>query len=182
MQGLCRDSEHLPSCISKLGVEVRGGYRVIWECVIEMTTRLKKHRHKRGHVTAGYGRVGKHRKHPGGRGNAGGQHHHRINMDKYHPGYFGKVGMRYFHKTNQKFFCPTINLDKIWTMVSEKERKALAAKKDTAPVIDVLKAGYFKVLGKGKLPAQPVIVRAKFFSKLAEKKIKAAGGVCELTA
>lgn len=26
--------------------------------------------------------VGKHRKHPGGRGNAGGQHHHRINFDK----------------------------------------------------------------------------------------------------
>ena len=26
--------------------------------------------------------AGKHRKHPGGRGNAGGQHHHRINFDK----------------------------------------------------------------------------------------------------
>ena len=26
--------------------------------------------------------TGKHRKHPGGRGNAGGQHHHRINFDK----------------------------------------------------------------------------------------------------
>lgn len=26
---------------------------------------------------------------------AGGQHHHRTNLDKYHPGYFGKVGMRY---------------------------------------------------------------------------------------
>lgn len=36
--------------------------------------------------------TGKHRKHPGGRGNAGGMHHHRINFDKYHPGYFGKVG------------------------------------------------------------------------------------------
>lgn len=35
--------------------------------------------------------LGKHRKHPGGRGNAGGMHHHRINFDKYHPGYFGKV-------------------------------------------------------------------------------------------
>lgn len=35
--------------------------------------------------------IGKHRKHPGGRGNAGGMHHHRINFDKYHPGYFGKV-------------------------------------------------------------------------------------------
>lgn len=47
-----------------------------------MTTRLKQTRKKRGHVCMGYGRVGKHRKHPGGRGNAGGQHHHRINFDK----------------------------------------------------------------------------------------------------
>jgi ribosomal protein L15 len=44
---------------------------------------------------------------------AGGQHHHRTNLDKYHPGYFGKVGMRYFHKTQQKFWKPTINLDKV---------------------------------------------------------------------
>ena len=52
---------------------------------------LHKNRKKRGHVSAGHGRIGKHRKHPSGRGNAGGQHHHRIMMDKYHPGYFGKV-------------------------------------------------------------------------------------------
>lgn len=69
--------------------------------------------YSRGHVQAGYGRIGKHRKHPGGRGMAGGQHHHRTNLDKYHPGYFGKVGMRYFHKTNQQFWKPTINLDKV---------------------------------------------------------------------
>jgi hypothetical protein len=67
----------------------------------------------RGHVSAGHGRVGKHRKHPGGRGMAGGQHHHRTNLDKYHPGYFGKVGMRYFHKTQNQFWKPVINLDKV---------------------------------------------------------------------
>jgi len=32
----------------------------------------------RGHVSMGNGRVGKHRKHPAGRGNAGGFHHHRT--------------------------------------------------------------------------------------------------------
>ena len=53
---------------------------------------LKHNRKKRGHVSAGHGRVGKHRKHPSGRGKAGGQHQMRINFDKYHPGYFGKVG------------------------------------------------------------------------------------------
>jgi large subunit ribosomal protein L27Ae len=47
-----------------------------------MTTRLRKTRKCRGDITMGYGRVGKHRKHPGGRGNAGGQHHHRIMFDK----------------------------------------------------------------------------------------------------
>ncbi|KAG9572696.1 hypothetical protein KCU84_g16061, partial [Aureobasidium melanogenum] len=52
-----------------------------------MPTRLSNTRKHRGHVSAGHGRVGKHRKHPGGRGLAGGQHHHRTNMDKYHPGY-----------------------------------------------------------------------------------------------
>jgi ribosomal protein L15 len=39
---------------------------------------------------------------------AGGQHHHRTNLDKYHPGYFGKVGMRYFHK-QQKYVQPQID-------------------------------------------------------------------------
>ena len=146
-----------------------------------MTTHLKKHRKKRGQITAGYGRVGKHRKHPGGRGNAGGQHHHRINFDKYHPGYFGKVGMRYFHVRKVQYHCPTINLDKVWSLVSEQTRNHYAAKKEVVPVIDVTKAGFFKVLGKGLLPKQPVVVKAKFFSRRAEEKIKEVGGACVLT-
>jgi len=146
------------------------------------TTGLRKHRKKRGHVSAGHGRVGKHRKHPSGRGNAGGQHHHRILFDKYHPGYFGKVrvvlvgaagdqisascgcggtraplnvlpllqsrrslfygirrrshtatcdalatiiaqvGMRHFHYSRNKYHCPIVNLDKIWSLVGEEVR------------------------------------------------------------
>lgn len=129
-------------------------------------------------MSAGHGRIGKHRKHPGGRGNAGGQHHHRIMWDKYHPGYFGKVrsisvfpasvcalwgrsdamytvplaaisvvpprvralvkpdqlpdarrrrsaqvGMRYFHKLKNKFHMPTINTDKLNTLISDDVRR-----------------------------------------------------------
>ena len=48
---------------------------------------------------------------------AGGQHHHRTNIDKYHPGYFGKVGMRYFHKTQNQFWKPVINLEKVSTQL-----------------------------------------------------------------
>ncbi|KAJ8023955.1 60S ribosomal protein L27a [Holothuria leucospilota] len=142
----------------------------------------RKTRKLRGHVSHGHGRVGKHRKHPGGRGNAGGQHHHRINFDKYHPGYFGKVGMRYFHMTRNKFYRPAINLDKLWSLVSEQTRQHYAKVKDKAPVIDVVQAGYYKVLGKGVIPKQPVIVKAKFFSKEAENKIKKVGGACVLVA
>merc|ERR1711934_334203 len=122
----------------------------------------------------GYGRVGKHRKHPGGRGMAGGQHHHRINMDKYHPGYFGKVGMRVFHYNKNMHFRPTINLDRIWTLVPRAVFEEAEKKKDKAVMIDVTRFGFHEVLGKGLL--------AKFFSSKAEQRIKAVGGACVLCA
>lgn len=103
-------------------------------------------------------------------------------MDKYHPGFYGKVGMRYFHLNKNKYFCPIINLDKIWTLVGEDARIAAAKDSGNAPVIDVTQHGYFKVLGKGELPAQPLVVRAKFFSKLAERKIQEVGGAVQLVA
>jgi large subunit ribosomal protein L27Ae len=61
-------------------------------------------------------------------------------------------------------------------------REQAAKNTATAPVIDVTKYGIFKVLGKGALPAQPVVIKAKFISKLAEKKIKDVGGAVVLTA
>lgn len=61
-------------------------------------------------------------------------------------------------------------------------RVSAAKDKAQAPVIDVTAHGIFKVLGKGQLPPQPVVVKAKFFSSLAEKKIKEVGGACILTA
>lgn len=136
---------------------------------------------------------------------AGGQHHHRTNLDKYHPGYFGKVGMRYFHKLQNQFWKPVINLDKVccrnlrmrsgwraelmqqfqlWSLVPIEQREKYLANKsaDTAPVLDLLPLGYSKVLGKGRLPQVPIIVRARYVSKDAERKIKEAGGVVQLVA
>ena len=146
-----------------------------------MTTRFKKTRKMRGEVQMGYGRIGKHRKHPGGRGLAGGQHHHRIMMDKYHPGYFGKVGMRVFHLKKNIHYRPCINLDKLLTLVPKDVIDQAKNAKDKAFTIDVTKYGFYKVLGKGKLPF-PVVVKAKFFSKESEKRIKEAGGACVLVA
>lgn len=111
---------------------------------------------------------------------AGGLHHHRTNLDRYHPGYFGKVGMRHFHHTKQGEHCPIVNLDKLWTLTSEEAR--LSSSPSAVAVIDTLQAGFGKVLGKGQLPNIPCIVKARFFSRGAEEKIKAVGGTCVLVA
>ena len=47
--------------------------------------------------------------------------------------------MRYFHRKGNLAFCPSINLDKVWTLVGDDVRKAHASKTDVAPVIDVTK-------------------------------------------
>jgi len=90
--------------------------------------------------------------------------------------------MRHFHMTRNKYFKPAINVDKVWSLVTEETRTYYAKNTEKAPVIDCVQAGYYKVLGKGLLPKQPVIVKAKFFSRLAEEKIKKAGGCCVLVA
>merc|ERR1711872_44739 len=143
----------------------------------------KKTRKLRGHVSHGHGRIGKHRKHPGGCGKAGLLTHHRANMDKYHPGFIGKVGMRHYHLKRNPHYCPTVNIERLWSLVTpgtlEKYSKDSEGK---APVIDCMRKGYFKVLGKGVLPKVPVIVKARFFSRRAEEKIRAVGGSCILSA
>ena len=151
---------------------------------LSMVTRLKHNRKLRGHVSAGHGRIGKHRKHPGGRGLAGGWHHKRIMFNKYHPGYFGKCGIRRFHQNMNETFMPTINVDQLWSLVPEERRAELVEKADEtcAPIIDVTQHGYFKVLGRGLMPKCPVIVRCKSISAIAEKRIKSVGGVVQLVA
>lgn len=73
----------------------------------------------------------------------------------------------------------------LWSLIpAEKRDEYLSAsgKKDTIPVLDLLPLGYSKVLGKGRLPEVPLVVRARWFSKEAERKITEAGGVVELVA
>ncbi len=72
----------------------------------------------------------------------------------------------------------------LWALVPAETREAyLTGKKsDTAPVLDLLSLGYSKLCGKGRLPETPLVVRARWVSKLAEKKITDAGGVVELVA
>jgi len=73
----------------------------------------------------------------------------RTNFDKYHPGYFGKVGMRHFHLTRNAHWRPIINVDKLWSLVPEEQKKGLTEGSDIVPVIDTLRFGYGKILGNG---------------------------------
>ena len=90
--------------------------------------------------------------------------------------------MRNFHLKKNTNFTPTINVERLWSLLPEETRLQYKDSKKEVPVIDVVKHGYFKVLGKGALPEQAVIVKARYFSKDAEKKIKEAGGACVLSA
>lgn len=78
-----------------------------------------------------------------------------------------------------------LTYSQLWSLVPLEQREKYLANKgssDTAPVLDLLPLGYSKVLGKGRIPEIPLIVRARYFSKDAERKIKEAGGVVQLVA
>ncbi len=49
-------------------------------------------------------------------------------------------------------------------------------------MLNLLDYGYAKVLGSGRLPKIPIVVRTRYVSMDAERKIKAAGGIVELVA
>ena len=91
--------------------------------------------------------------------------------------------MRYFHKQQNHFWAPIVNIDRLWSLVPEDKRDGYLAKQtDKAPVLDLLALGYAKVLGKGRLPDVPMVVRTRYISREAERKIKEKGGVVQLVA
>lgn len=53
--------------------------------------------------------------------------------------------MRHFHLKKNPLFHPVINIDRLWTLVTEGTKAKYAASKDKAAVIDVTKAGFHKV-------------------------------------
>lgn len=81
--------------------------------------------------------------------------------------------MRHYHLLRNHFWCPVINVEKLWTLVPKEEFEG--AKGDLVPVIDTLQAGYGKVLGKGNLPKVPFIVKARFVSERAEYEVHFLG-------
>ncbi len=57
--------------------------------------------------------------------------------------------MRQYHLTRNRYWRPTINIDKLWALVPAEEKEGLTESSEVVPVIDVLRHGYSKVLGNG---------------------------------
>jgi len=142
----------------------------------------KKSRKLRGNVSHGHGRVGKHRKHPGGRGKCGGLTHHRTLFERFHPDHFGKRGMKVFFRRENKRYMPYTSVDKIWSFVEKAgQLEEFVNNLSVVPVVNLTDFGVFKVIGHGNMPTRPVVVKARMFTPEAEKKIVSAGGQCILT-
>uniref|UniRef100_A0ABK0LBT9 Large ribosomal subunit protein uL15 n=1 Tax=Rattus norvegicus TaxID=10116 RepID=A0ABK0LBT9_RAT len=76
-------------------------------------------------------------------------------------------------KRNQSF-CPTVNLGKLWTLVSEQTRVSAAKDKTgAAPTLRMLDQATTEFWGRGR----GSFVKARFF-RSAEEKIRGVGGAC----
>ncbi|KAF8338058.1 uncharacterized protein EI90DRAFT_3013382 [Cantharellus anzutake] len=82
-------------------------------------------------------------KHPGGHNLAGGQHHCTIRV--------------ILVKLCNPYWSPTINVDKLWSLISEEEKAWLTSESKVVPVIDILAHRYGKLLGK-ELHAREVVL------------------------
>jgi hypothetical protein len=62
-------------------------------------------------------------------------------MCSSHPGYFGKVGMRHFHLKRNAYHCPAVNVDLLWSLLSEEDQARTKKEGDSgsgvAPIIDL---------------------------------------------
>ncbi|CAN6687694.1 unnamed protein product [Malus baccata var. baccata] len=74
--------------------------------------------------------------------------------------------MTYFNKLHYKFYCPIVNVDKLWSLLSQEA-------KDNALLIDVTPYDFFKVMGKGMLPQhQPIVEIAIVLSYFQEIELE----------
>jgi large subunit ribosomal protein L15 len=133
--------------------------------------RAKRHRKFRGRRTY----HGSHKKwrgagHRGGRGNAGLHKHKWTWTVKFDPDHFGRFVNKRFNPRPK-----TVNVDYLDKKAEIFLKDKFAEKVGDKIKINVIKLGYDKVLGGGKV-TQPLIVEARLFSKLAEQKLVKAGG------
>ncbi|EGG41408.1 uL15m family ribosomal protein [Candidatus Nitrosarchaeum limnium] len=134
-----------------------------------MATRLRKTRRLRGGRHMGWGQVGQHRAsgHKGGLGIAGLHKYHFSTLLKEMPDHFGHDSTHPPHPIITRKWASVRDLDDLFAKLGKEE----GGKK----VIDLITAGYDKLLGGGKV-SKPYTVKVPRFTATAEEKIKSAGG------
>ena len=134
-----------------------------------MATRLRKTRRLRGGRHMGWGQVGQHRAsgHKGGLGIAGLHKYHFSTLLKEMPDHFGHDSTHPPHPIITRKWASVRDLDDLFAKLGKEE----GGKK----IIDLIAAGYDKLLGGGKV-SKPYTVKVPRFTATAEEKIKSAGG------
>ena len=141
-----------------------------------MPSRTRKFRGSRTH-----GRGKKHGRGAGGRGGTGnaGLHKHKFKwMIKYDPDHFGHHGfVRHAQDTEREV---AINIETVLERLPAFEEKGFAVRGDSGVAVDLQKAGFDRLLGKGRATVA-LTVRVSHASKAAVRKVTAAGGSVDLT-
>ncbi|MBU1199045.1 MAG: uL15 family ribosomal protein [Nanoarchaeota archaeon] len=137
-----------------------------------MRFKRKKVTKYRGSKTHGGGAMKKRRGagHRGGRGRAGSG----KKGDAKKPSYWKEKKIIGFTSKSRKN-VKAVNLDVISNYLNIWLEKGFATKKPTGYEIDLKKAGYDKVIGRGTIK-QKLIIIANFASKKAVERVKEAGG------
>lgn len=146
-----------------------------------MTRRFKPSiKYRRGSRTHGWGRVGQHRKSgsSGGKGMVGFHKHKWSYVMKYAEDssgwpFYGKHGFRQPKEISVEW--SPINVGRLDELVAEAIARGELAKEGDKYVVDLLKLGYNKLLGGGKLSI-PLIIYAPAATREAVKKVEEAGG------
>jgi large subunit ribosomal protein L15 len=134
-----------------------------------MATRLRKTRRLRGGRHMGWGQVAQHRAsgHKGGLGVTGLKKHHRSTMIKEDPDHYRHEPPGVPHPNIVKKWTSVRDLDDLFTKFGKEEN----GKK----VVDLVSAGYDKLLGGGKI-TNAYSVKIHQFTASAEEKLKSVGG------
>ncbi|MCK4550404.1 MAG: uL15 family ribosomal protein [Candidatus Aenigmarchaeota archaeon] len=146
------------------------------------TNRTKKVRKLRGSRTYGWGSPKKHRGagSRGGVGNAGRGKKGQQAMSQVNNEKGSGIGSKGFTlPAIVKKINNPINLSELEKNIEKYVKNKKAVKEKDAVVIDVSALGFNKVLGAGAIKTK-MILKAKSFSKIAEKKIKGAKGEAQI--
>ncbi len=135
----------------------------------------KKSRYLRGWRTMSWGRVGQHRKSgsSGGRGRSGRHKHKWTWVLVYQPDYFGKHGFVQPPSISKEIRA--INVGELDQIVDKLVERGLAEYKDGKYYVNLLKIGYNKLLGGGKV-TKPIVVETPLASRSADAKVREKGG------